>query len=37
MYEVTMPKLSDSMEVGKILAWKVAEGDAVHEDRKSVG
>jgi len=31
MYEVTMPKLSDSMEVGKILAWKVAEGDAVHE------
>jgi len=31
MYEVTMPKLSDSMEEGKIIEWKVAEGDAVHE------
>ena len=29
MYEVTMPKLSDSMEVGKIVEWKVAEDDAV--------
>ena len=31
MYEVTMPKLSDSMELGKIIAWKVAEGDIVAE------
>ena len=31
MYEVTMPKLSDSMEEGTIIEWKVAEGDAVHE------
>jgi pyruvate dehydrogenase E2 component (dihydrolipoamide acetyltransferase) len=31
MYEVTMPKLSDSMEEGKIIAWKVQEGDAVSE------
>ena len=31
MYEVTMPKLSDSMEVGKIIEWKVAEGAEVHE------
>ena len=31
MHEVTMPKLSDSMEVGKIIAWKVAEGDSVAE------
>jgi len=29
MHDVTMPKLSDSMEVGKIIAWRVAEGDAV--------
>ena len=29
MYEVTMPKLSDSMQVGKIIAWHVAEGDTV--------
>jgi len=29
MQEVTMPKLSDSMEVGRIIAWKVAEGDTV--------
>ena len=29
MHEVTMPKLSDSMEVGKIVAWQVAEGDAI--------
>ena len=31
MYEVTMPKLSDSMEVGKIIKWRVKEGDEVHE------
>lgn len=31
MYDVTMPKLSDSMEVGKIIEWKVAEGDEVSE------
>jgi pyruvate dehydrogenase E2 component (dihydrolipoamide acetyltransferase) len=31
MYDVTMPKLSDSMEVGKIIEWKVKPGDAVHE------
>ena len=31
MYDVTMPKLSDSMEVGKIIEWKVKAGDAVHE------
>ena len=31
MYEVTMPKLSDSMETGQIIEWKVKEGDAVHE------
>jgi len=31
MYEVTMPKLSDSMETGQVVEWKVKEGDAVHE------
>jgi pyruvate dehydrogenase E2 component (dihydrolipoamide acetyltransferase) len=31
VYEVTMPKLSDTMETGKIIEWKVKEGDAVHE------
>ncbi len=31
MYEVTMPKLSDSMTVGKIIEWKVKEGQAVRE------
>lgn len=31
MYEVTMPKLSDSMETGQILEWKVREGDQVRE------
>ncbi len=31
MYEVTMPKLSDSMEEGKIIEWKVKEGDQVEE------
>lgn len=30
MYEVIMPKLSDSMEEGKIIEWKVEEGDEVH-------
>ncbi|MDP6379796.1 MAG: dihydrolipoamide acetyltransferase family protein [Phycisphaerae bacterium] len=30
MYDVTMPKLSDSMEVGKIIRWLVKEGDEVH-------
>ncbi|MDP6439395.1 MAG: dihydrolipoamide acetyltransferase family protein [Candidatus Brocadiia bacterium] len=29
MYQITMPKLSDSMEEGKIIEWKVAEGDEV--------
>jgi len=29
MYEVTMPKLSDSMEEGKIIEWKVKAGDTV--------
>jgi len=29
MYEVTMPKLSDSMEVGKIIEWRVKPGDTV--------
>ncbi|NLX57891.1 MAG: 2-oxo acid dehydrogenase subunit E2 [Phycisphaerae bacterium] len=31
MYDVTMPKLSDSMATGRIVAWKVAEGDKVRE------
>ena len=31
MYEVQMPKLSDSMEMGKIIEWKVKEGDSVSE------
>lgn len=31
MYDITMPKLSDSMEEGKIIAWKVKKGDAVKE------
>ena len=31
MYEVAMPKLSDSMEVGKIVKWRAKEGDEVHE------
>ncbi|MDK1031999.1 MAG: biotin/lipoyl-containing protein, partial [Planctomycetia bacterium] len=31
MYDVTMPKLSDSMEVGRIIRWLVKEGDEVHE------
>ena len=31
MYEIQMPKLSDSMEMGKIIEWKVKEGDSVSE------
>jgi pyruvate dehydrogenase E2 component (dihydrolipoamide acetyltransferase) len=31
MYDVTMPKLSDSMEVGQIVKWRVREGDRVSE------
>jgi pyruvate dehydrogenase E2 component (dihydrolipoamide acetyltransferase) len=31
MRDVTMPKLSDSMEVGKVIRWRVAEGDRVGE------
>ena len=31
MYEVVMPRLSDSMEVGKIIQWKVKPGDPVRE------
>ena len=31
MHEVTMPKLSDSMEVGKIIEWRAHEGAEVHE------
>ncbi len=31
MYDVTMPKLSDSMEEGKIIEWKVKAGDSVSE------
>jgi len=30
-YEVTMPKLSDSMEEGKIIKWRKHEGDEVTE------
>ncbi|MDF1556054.1 MAG: E3 binding domain-containing protein, partial [Deferrisomatales bacterium] len=29
--DVTMPKLTDSMEEGRIVAWQVAVGDPVHE------
>ncbi len=31
MYEVKMPRLSDSMEVGQIIEWKVEEGDEVEQ------
>lgn len=31
MYRVTMPKLSDSMISGQIVAWRVKEGDTVSE------
>ncbi len=30
-FEVTMPKLTDSMEEGRIVSWKVAVGDRVGE------
>ena len=29
MYEVVMPQLSDSMDEGKLIAWKVKEGERV--------
>ena len=29
--DVTMPKLTDSMEEGRIVAWQVAVGDRVGE------
>lgn len=31
MHEVTMPKLSDSMEAGRIIEWRVQEGEKVSE------
>lgn len=31
MHEVTMPKLSNTMEVGQIISWHVKEGDTVGE------
>ena len=31
MHEVTMPKLSDSMEIGRIVTWRISEGDEVEE------
>jgi pyruvate dehydrogenase E2 component (dihydrolipoamide acetyltransferase) len=31
MYEIKMPRLSDSMEVGQIVEWKVEEGDEVQQ------
>ena len=31
MYDVTMPKFSDSMEEGKIIRWRVKTGDEVRE------
>ncbi len=30
MYEIVMPQLSDSMDEGKLISWKVAVGDKVH-------
>jgi len=30
MYEIVMPQLSDSMEEGKLISWKVNIGDTVH-------
>ncbi len=30
MYEVVMPQLSDSMDEGKLISWKVNVGDSVH-------
>jgi len=29
-YEIVMPQLSDSMEEGKLISWKVKEGDSVN-------
>ena len=29
-YEIVMPQLSDSMEEGKLISWKVKPGDTVH-------
>ena len=29
-YSIVMPQLSDSMEEGKLISWKVKEGDRVH-------
>ena len=31
MYEIKMPRLSDSMEVGQIVEWKVEEGEEVQQ------
>ena len=31
MYDIKMPRLSDSMEVGQIVEWKVEEGDEVEQ------
>ena len=28
-YEIVMPQLSDSMEEGTLVSWKVKEGDSV--------
>ncbi len=30
-YEIVMPQLSDSMDEGKLISWKVKEGDYVHK------
>ena len=30
-YEIMMPQLSDSMEEGKLISWKVKEGEEVHK------
>lgn len=30
MYEVVMPQLSDSMDEGKLISWKINVGDSVH-------
>jgi pyruvate dehydrogenase E2 component (dihydrolipoamide acetyltransferase) len=30
MYEIVMPQLSDSMDEGKLISWKVNVGDTVH-------
>jgi pyruvate/2-oxoglutarate dehydrogenase complex dihydrolipoamide acyltransferase (E2) component len=34
--DVTMPRLSDSMEEGTVLKWLVDRGGEVKRDRKSV-